>query len=89
MRNGFATPHSMNKGMGVRLALSAIPLAVAVFLAWLAWGVLNPAVQAAIPAGDWHDLLGIACTILIAWGGGVGLPLVFFIMAIYLFIVLG
>jgi hypothetical protein len=68
----------------IRFVFVAFWFALAALVAWLAWGVLNPAVQAAIPeAGGWHDFISIACTILIAYFGGIGLPFMFFCIGIY------
>ena len=50
--------------------------AVAALIFWGCFFAAAPAIAALIPAGPWKGLADVAVYFLVAWAGGVALPLV-------------
>lgn len=48
---------------------------IAIFIAWLIWGLAAPALCRMVPAGDWKGIADVAIYLVVAGLGGVGLPL--------------
>jgi hypothetical protein len=58
-----------------RLIGILVVLAISSVIFYLAFFVLAPFVANLIPAGSWKDFLDFAVYAIIAWIGGIGIPL--------------
>lgn len=62
---------------------------------WLAaaltfWGIffkLTPIITGLIPTGEWHSLLRVITYIVVGYLGGIGLPIAFIIIGLYVWII--
>jgi len=55
---------------------------IAVLLFWLVFFKLTPIIITAIPSGEWQSLVKILVYVVVGCLGGIGLPLVFFVVGI-------
>lgn len=60
--------------MGRTIAITA-SWVIAGLIFWAAFFVAAPWVQSLIPAGDWKQILDVIVYIVVAWLGGIGIPL--------------
>jgi hypothetical protein len=65
----------------MKMLLLLVPAAMAAGVAYLMWGVLLGWLFSLIPAGvAWAFLAKILCLVLVAYVGGIGLPLVILVL---------
>lgn len=48
---------------------------IAAFVFWLAFWVIAPFAASLIPASDWKPFIDFIIYAIVAWGGGIGLPI--------------
>lgn len=69
---------------GANLIICAICWLISGFLFWEIFFKLTPKIVNLVPPGQWQPLLKIVIYALVGYLGGIGVPLVFFFLGIYI-----
>jgi len=79
--NGEEGESSMKKLIGI-----VVSWLIAIFIAWIIWGVATPYLCALVPAGTYKGIVDIIIYLCVAGLGGVGLPITIALSGTILFL---